>query len=125
MNITELLEGIQLTKKEDVKLYFVTRAIKAGVAKRTPAKDKYLFNVFQMDCDDEVRSFLYDASVRQLEKTIQKNYEMVDYDILTDETEHLFTYSIQNKVFSFNDVVTNQLLKTVPKVTSIANITEA
>lgn len=99
MNITELLEGIQLTKNEDVKLYFVTRAIKAGVAKRTPAKDKYLFNVFQMDCDDEVRSFLYDASVRQLEKTIQKNYEMVDYDILTDETEHLFTYSIQNKVF--------------------------
>jgi hypothetical protein len=49
---------------------------------------------------------------------------MVDYDILTDETEHLFTYNIQNKVFSFNDVVTNQLLKTAPKITSIANITE-
>lgn len=124
MNIAELLEGIQLTKKEDVKLYFVTRAIKPGLSKRTPAKDKYLFNVSQMDCDDEVRSYLYDASVRQLEKTIQKNYQMVDYDILTDETEHLFTYSIQNKVFSFNDVVTNQLLKTAPKITSIANITE-
>jgi len=124
MNIAELLEGIQLTKKEDVKLYFVTRAIKPGLSKRTPAKDKYLFNVSQMDCDDEVRSYLYDASVKQLEKTIQKNYQMVDYDILTDETEHLFTYSIQNKVFSFNDVVTNQLLKTAPKITSIANITE-
>ncbi len=124
MNIAKLLEGIQLTKKEDVKLYFVTRAIKPGLSKRTPAKDKYLFNVSQMDCDDEVRSYLYDASVRQLEKTIQKNYQMVDYDILTDETEHLFTYSIQNKVFSFNDVVTNQLLKTAPKITSIANITE-
>lgn len=124
MNIAELLERIQLTKKEDVKLYFVTRAIKPGLSKRTPAKDKYLFNVSQMDCDDEVRSYLYDASVRQLEKTIQKNYQMVDYDILTDETEHLFTYSIQNKVFSFNDVVTNQLLKTAPKITSIANITE-
>ena len=49
---------------------------------------------------------------------------MVDYDVLTDETEHLFTYSIQNKVFSFNDVVTNQLLKTAPKITSIANMTE-
>ena len=124
MNITELLEKIQLTKKEDVKLYFVTRALKPEVAKRAPAKDKYLFNVSQMDCDDEVRSFLYDASVRQLEKTIQKNYEMVDYDILTDETEHLFTYNIQNRVFSFNDVVTNQLIKTAPKITSIASITE-
>lgn len=124
MNITELLEKILLTKKEDVKLYFVTRALKPGVAKRAPAKDKYLFNVSQMDCDDEVRSYLYDASVRQLEKTIQKNYEMVDYDILTDETEHLFTYNIQNRVFSFNDVVTNQLIKTAPKITSIASITE-
>lgn len=124
MNITELLEKILLTKKEDVKLYFVTRALKPRVAKRAPAKDKYLFNVSQMDCDDEVRSYLYDASVRQLEKTIQKNYEMVDYDILTDETEHLFTYNIQNRVFSFNDVVTNQLIKTAPKITSIASITE-
>ena len=125
MNISDLLERIKLTKEEDVKLYFVTRAVKPGAVKRTPAKDKYLFKVSQMDCDDEVRSYLYDASVRQLEKTIQKNYEMVDYDILTDETEHLFTYSIQNKVFSFNDVVTNQLLNTSPKVTSIANLTEA
>ena len=124
MSIAELLEGIQLTKKEDVKLYFVTRAIKPGVAKRTPVKDKYLFKVSQMDCNDEVRSYLYDASVGQLEKIIQMNYEMVDYDVLTDETEHLFTYSIQNKVFSFNDVVTNQLLKTAPKITSIANMTE-
>lgn len=124
MNITELQERIQITKKEDVKLYFVTRLIKPEVSKRTPAKDKYMFNVLQIDCDDEVRSYLYDASVRQLNKTIQKNYEMLDYDILTDETEHLFTYNIQNKVFSFNDVVTNQLLKTAPKITSITKITE-
>lgn len=124
MNIVELLEGIQLTQKEDVKLYFVTRAIKPGVAKRTPVKDKYLFKVYQIDCDDEVRSYLYETSIRQLGKIVQKNYEMIDYDILTDETEHLFTYSIQNKIFSFSDVVTNQLLKAAPKVTSLANITE-
>ena len=124
MTIEDLFQKIQLTQKKDVKLYFVTRAIKQGVTKRTPAKDKFLFHVFQMDCNDEVRSYLYDASINQLDKTIKKNYEMVDYDVLSDETEHLFTYSIQNKVFSFNDVVTNQLLRSVPKVTSIANLTE-
>lgn len=124
MSIAELLEKIKFTNKDDVKLYFVTRACKSGVSKRTPAKDKFLFNVFQMDCDDEVRAYLYEASVRQTEKIIQRNYEMVNYDILTDETEHLFTYSIQNKVCSFNDVVTNQLLKAAPKVTSIASIAE-
>ena len=111
MNLTELLEEVQLTKIEDVKLYFVTRASKVNVSKRTPAKDKYLFNVFQMDCNDEVRSYLYETTTKQISKILQKNYDIVDYDILTDETEHLFTYSIQNKVFSFNDVVTNKLLK--------------
>ena len=124
MNLTELLESIQLTQKKDVKLYFVTRATKQGITRRTPSKEKYLFKVFQMDCNDEVRSYLYDASIRQIDKILQKNYEMVDYDILSDETEHLFTYNIQNKVFSFNDVVTNQLLKSAPKITSITNLSE-
>ena len=124
MNLAELLEEVQLTKKEDVKLYFVTRASKANVTKRTPAKDKYLFNVFQMDCNDEVRSYLYETTTKQISKILQKNYDIIDYDILTDETEHLFTYSIQNKVFSFNDVVTNQLLKASPKVTSLTALSE-
>ena len=35
----------------------------------------------------------------------------------------VFTYPIQNKVFSFSDVVTNQLQKVTDKITSIANIT--
>lgn len=124
MKIAELLECIKLTPKNDLKLYFVTRAIKPGAVKRTPAKDKYLFKVFQMDCNQEVRSYLYDASIRQLEKIIQKNYEMLDYDILTADSEHLFTYSIKNRVVSFSDVVTNQLLKTAPKITSLASLTE-
>ena len=33
---------------------------------------------------------------------------MADYDVLNDDTENLFSYPIQNKVFSFQDVVTNQ-----------------
>ena len=124
MNLTEILEEVQLTKIEDVKLYFVTRASKVNVSKRTPAKDKYLFNVFQMDCNDEVRSYLYETTTKQISKILQKNYDIVDYDILTDETEHLFTYSIQNKVFSFNDVVTNKLLKSSPKITSLTALSE-
>ena len=124
MRIIDLLESIKSSQEQDVKLFFVTRAIKAGTTKRTLAKDKYLFNVYQIDCNEEVRLYLYEATINQLDKIIKKNYEMVDYDILSDETEHLFTYSIQNKVFSFNDVVTNQLQKSVPKVTSIASLTE-
>ena len=104
------------------KLYIVTRITKPGLTKRSRAKDKFLFEVYQMDCVDEMREGLYNATISQIESTINKDFEMVDYDVLSDETEHLFTYPIQNKVLSFSDVVTNQLLKACDKVTSIANI---
>lgn len=122
MNIEELLEQIKTTAVDDVKLYFVTRVPKAGVSKRTRATERYLFKVYQMDCNDEVRTSIYNSTLLQLEKVIEKKYELIDYDILTDDTEHLFTYPIHNKVFSFSDVVTNQLLKESPKVTSIIDI---
>ena len=122
MELKEILDIIRATTDKDTKLYIVTRITKSGLTKRSRVKDKYLFKVYQMDCDNEMRESLYNATISQVEKTINKNFEMVDYDVLSDETEHLFTYPIQNKVLSFSDVVTNQLLKACDRVTSIANI---
>lgn len=123
MTLEDILELIKSSAIKDSKLYFVTRGIKPGVAKRSRLRDKYLFKVYQIDCNNEVQEALYFTSISQIEKIINKNFEMVDYDVLSDETEHLFTYPIQNKVFSFSDVVTNQLQKVTEKITSIANIT--
>lgn len=120
MNLEELVGEIKQTKSKDVKLYFVTRDTKPNVPKRALAKDKYLYNVTQMDCNLEVCTYLYEATINQLDKIIQKDYDLVDYDILTDETEHLFTYNIKNKKFSFQDVVANQLRKSIPKITSLS-----
>lgn len=122
MKLDEILDIVKSTDNKDTKLYLVTRLLKPGVTKRSKSRDKYFFKVYQVDCNQELRVYLYDATIRQIEKTINKNYEMVDYDILTDETEHLFTYAIHNKVFSFSDVVTNQLNKVTEKVTSIAEL---
>lgn len=123
MTLENILELVKTSDAKDSKLYFVTRVIKPGVAKRSRIRDKYLFKVYQIDCNREVQESLFNTSINQIEKTINKKFEMVDYDVLSDETEHLFTYQIQNKVFSFSDVVTNQLQKVTEKVTSIANIT--
>lgn len=122
MNLEELKNRVESVSKQDIKLYFVTRLTKPGVAKSSKVRDKYLFKVYQLDCNQEIREYLYNATCNQIEKTISKNFDMVDYDILSDETEHLFTYPIKNKVFSFSDVVTNQLQKITDQVTSIANI---
>lgn len=101
MTLENILELIRESYAKDSKLYFVTRAVKPGVTKRCRAKDKYLFKVYQIDCNKEVQESLYNTSINQIDKTVRLNFEMVDYDVLSDETEHLFTYPIQNKVFLF------------------------
>lgn len=122
MTLEDILELIKSSAIKDSKLYFVTRGIKPGVAKRSRLRDKYLFKVYQIDCNKEVQEALYFTSISQIEKIINKNFEMVDYDVLSDETEHLFTYPIQNKVFSFSDVVTNQLQKVTEKLQALQTL---
>lgn len=122
MTVQEILDKVTSTSVNDLKLFFITRMLKANIKKSSKVMDKYLFKVYQVDIDDEIRQYLYDLSKEQLVLTIKKNLEMVDYDVISDDTGHLFTYQMKNKVFSFADVVTNQLHKTPVKMQSIEAI---
>lgn len=120
--LDEILNVIKTTKEEKVKLHFITRILKEGVKKRDKTLDKYIFKVYQIDIDDEIRKYLYDLSINELERTITKNYSLIDYDPISDDTEHLFSYKLKAETSSFSDVVINQLGKELPKVESIEGI---
>ena len=122
MRINELLEKISATKVEDAKLYFITRILREGIKKSAKMMDKFIFKVYQVDIDDEIRQYLYDCSKEQLEYVIRKEFEMIDYDVISDDTEHLFTYSMKNKAMSFADFVLNKLNSNTPKVMGIDEI---
>lgn len=122
MTIQEILNKIEKTKEDDLKLYFITRYLKENFKKSSKVIDKYLFKVYQVEINDEIRSHLYKLSKEQLDYVIKKQYQMVDYDVISDDSEHLFTYSMKNKVFSFSDVVCNQLNGTPPTMLSIEDI---
>ena len=122
MTLQEILDKINSTNVEDLKLFFITRILKANVKKSSKVIDKYLFKAYQVDINDEIREYLYDLSKDTIEKVISNNFEMSDYDILTDDTERLFTYQMQNKAFSFADVVRKQLQQNIPKMQSINDI---
>ena len=122
MTLQEIFEKISSTNVEDLKLYFITRILKANVKKSSKVIDKYLFKAYQVDINDEIQNHLYDLSKDMIEKVISKNFEMIDYDILTDDIERLFTYQMKNKVFSFADVVRKQLQQNPPKMQSIEDI---
>lgn len=122
MTLNELLEKISTTNVEDSKLYFITRILREGVKKSTKMMDKYLFNVYQVDVDNEIRQYMYDSTQEQLKYVIKKEFEMIDYDVISDDSGHLFTYTMKNKAMSFSDVVYNKLSSNPPKVMSIAGI---
>lgn len=118
----EVLNKIKETKEEDVKLHFITRMLREGVGKRDKTLDKYIFKVYQVDVDDEIRKFLYELSISELEKALAKEYSLIDYDPISDDTNNLFSYKLKAETSSFSDVVVNQLGKQLPKVQSIDGI---
>lgn len=122
MTLNELLGKISKTEVEDSKLYFITRILKDNIKKSSKVMNKYLFKVYQVDIDNEIRQYLYNSTKEQLSHIIQKNFEMIDYDVISDDTEHLFTYSMTDKILSFSDVICNQLSSIPPKVMSIEGI---
>ena len=120
--LDEVLAKIRETKEADVKLHFITRILKEGIGKREKALNKYVFKVYQIDVDEEIRQYLYDLSIKELERTASKEYSLIDYDPISDDTDHLFSYKLKAETSSFSDVVVNQLGKELPKVESIDGI---
>ena len=120
--LDEILGYIKETNQEDVRLHFITRILREGVQKRTKTLKKYVFKVYQIDVDDEIREYLYEQSVKELERTVDKGYSLIDYDPISDDTDHLFSYKLKAETSSFSDVVVNQLGSELPKVESINEI---
>ena len=120
--LDEVLAKIRETKEADVKLHFITRILKEGIGKREKTLNKYVFKVYQIDVDEEIRQYLYDLSIKELERTASKEYSLIDYDPISDDTDHLFSYKLKAETSSFSDVVVNQLGKELPKVESIDGI---
>ena len=59
------------------------------MGKRDKTLDKYVFKVYQIDVDDEIRQHLYDLSIKELERTMEKEYSLIDYNPISDDTDHL------------------------------------
>ncbi|MBR0573523.1 MULTISPECIES: Kiwa anti-phage protein KwaB-like domain-containing protein [Pasteurellaceae] len=107
--LVELFDEIESTKTKDIKLLFITRYLKKDVKKSSKMLDKYLFKTYQIDIDSEIREHLHELSQEKISYVLKKGYEMTEYDVISDDTQCIMSYSMKNKVLSFSDVVNNQL----------------
>jgi len=122
MILKELSEKLESIKIDNSFLYFITRVLKPNTKKTSKVLDKFLFKVYQIDVNDEIRKHLYSLTKEQLEYLSKRKTELHEYDVITDDTEQLFTYSMTNKAMSFADVVNNQLKSNPPKIKSLEDI---
>jgi Domain of unknown function (DUF4868) len=122
MIFEELSEKLESVKIDNTFLYFITRVLKPNTKKTSKVLDKYLFKVYQIDINDEIRDHLYSLTNEQLKFLSKRKTELHEYDVITDDTEQLFTYSMTNKAMSFADVVNNQLKSNPPKIKSLEEI---
>jgi len=122
MTLQDIQEFIKNTESKDTRLYFITRIEEAKRSRIRAANKTHVFKVYQIDLNQELQESLFEATRSYLKRIAKKNYDVVDYDVLSDETEHLFTYSVSNKIESFADVVTKQLLQSAPQVKSLKEL---
>lgn len=122
MILEELSEKLREIKVTNTFLYFITRVLKPDIKKSSKVMEKYIFKVYQVDVNEDIRKHLHELSQDQLSYLVSKKTELQDYDVITDETQHLFTYQMTNKAMSFADVINNQLKSQPPIITSLEKI---
>ncbi|RZT91292.1 uncharacterized protein DUF4868 [Ancylomarina subtilis] len=119
--IENLLETIQDLTPKNLQLYFITRVLKKGLKKSAKSMDKFDYKLYRVDVNPDIREHLYDLTVDQLEFMHKKNFEVSDYDVISDDTQQIFTYQMKTKALSFADVIYNVLPKK-SKIKTIQNI---
>jgi len=121
--IKTFLEKFQELSSQDLHLYFITRVLKKNIKKRSKVLDKYDFEIYQVDIDNEIRTHLFDITKKQLKYIENKKLETNEYQAITDDTHQIFTYDATNKAMSFLDIVENKL-KNKSKIPKVRNLTE-
>lgn len=121
--INSFLEKFNNISNNNLHLYFITRVLKPNIKKNEKVLDKYDFEIYQVDIDNDITEHLYNITVKQLENASKKNLEVSEYEAITDDTHQIFTYDSTNKAMSFLDVVENKL-KNKSKIPKVKNLTE-
>lgn len=122
MILEDILEKLGTVKGNNIFLYFITRILKPDLKKTSKVMDKFSYKVYQIDINDEIREHLYSLTEEQLNYLIKKKTELHEYDVINDDTDQLFTYSMSDKGMPFADVVNNQLKSRPSKIKNLEEI---
>ncbi|MCU7549322.1 DUF4868 domain-containing protein [Chitinophagaceae bacterium LB-8] len=122
MTFSDLHTIVSDVKATNIKLNLIVRNLKEGVKAKDRVLDKYAFTAYQVEIEDELREFFHELTLQQLELLDKEDTSLQPYDPITDDTQKVCTYQMENKALSFSDVVVNQLTGTPPRLKSLDEI---
>lgn len=105
----ELFDCLDCAEEKDLCLYFIGRKEKPNLKTRKKVLEKYDFTAYRVEVGDEIRKYLYQLSKEQIQYAINKGIELMEYDVIMDDLNCVFTYTMTNKAYSFMTIVNNQL----------------
>lgn len=104
----EILERIKATVADNVYLYLIVRKLKPDTRSNSRVTEKYDFDLRQIDIDDEIRKHLHKLTIEILELNIKKSHQVHEYSPITDSSQRVFTYPMENNAISFSSVIEKQ-----------------
>jgi hypothetical protein len=108
--------------KENIKMFFITRLPKQGISQKSSFNERFFFKTYQIEIDENLRSYLYEITEKQVDKIMRDNeLDISEYQIIDDENNHLYSYSVKNKVFSFSTVI-EDLKESPEKITDLESV---
>ena len=108
MDITALLEKIQMTEMEDLKLYFVAKT-------KMQSDASPLFRVYEMRTEDSVRSSLYLSAISKFDELLSPK-EFLDFENSIEDFDVVpFDNNFPDKYFK---AVISELKYSVPEMIS-------
>jgi hypothetical protein len=127
--LKELLENIESIDSTNLNLYFVSRKEKANLKNKKKILEKYDYTAYKVEIDAEIRKYLYGLSKDQIKYAIDRDIELIEYDVILDDTDQILTYQMKNKAYSFMSVVNDQLpykstIRTIQNLSEIIEIEE-
>lgn len=123
--LNEIIDITGQSSIDSVRVFFITREIM-----RNPptSADKYKYNLYKVDVSDEIRGLLLYANVDQLNHRINKEYKLVEYDLIMDDEKSIYMYKVDNLVSGFRESIYNRIdaynLKSFPGLEELSSNTK-
>lgn len=128
MTLSEISHILESASQDDYHLYFIARTAKEGLKgkERRRAIEKYDYTTYSVDIDNALRKYFSELTKNQINKAIEKNLDLVDYDYISDDTDKIQSYKEIEKISAFMKVVHEQLpnIETIPQMDSISSLVE-